>query len=32
MIESLFKSFAYAVKQATRVNDNGQIISTKGML
>ncbi|MCL1881813.1 MAG: imidazoleglycerol-phosphate dehydratase HisB [Oscillospiraceae bacterium] len=31
-IEAMFKAFAYAIKEAVRVNTEGKIISTKGVL
>lgn len=32
MIEALFKAFAYAMKAATRSNETGEVVSTKGVL
>ena len=32
MIEALFKAFAYAMKTATRLNESGEVVSTKGVI
>ncbi|MCL2754359.1 MAG: imidazoleglycerol-phosphate dehydratase HisB [Oscillospiraceae bacterium] len=32
MIEAMFKALAYALKEAVRVNSDGKVISTKGVL
>jgi imidazoleglycerol-phosphate dehydratase len=30
--EALFKAFAYAMKEAVKLNESGKVISTKGVI